>query len=415
MNWLPLDNVLVRFVDDPALYHQRIVLRCTDKDKVHVVTPDREVQETELKVGDVYLDVRRMYGTRLPSGIAEDVTYLNKHAGGGAIARDELLGLIRGLDQGTPSTPRRRVTGKLGDDGKRHAVAGELAKANPDPRGLDDLVWIVVYSSNGQGLGTQVSPPDGVEIMLVGGLSFKLYSKGGSVLLVRGVAPEEAGAVSELLKAGSGTLSAEDKDVRVLPVLFDTAEERWRTVAEAVVDHDEIDVTDFPLQGPRTICRDARQLRRLGLDFVQHHEAWCRKSGVRSGDRSVHEHASLCRALNLMMCYDQLNVGALASAESLNRRRSLIEMAHHGRPEAPNYDAAEEVLGVREMADGSLVDPALTQHAARRQAAKAEIMKQTRLAAEERRHLLRRGGDEDKNDDKGSGKGRKGREDKSAP
>ena len=49
MNWLPLDNVLVRFVDDPALYHQRIVLRCSRKDKVHVVTPDREVQETELK------------------------------------------------------------------------------------------------------------------------------------------------------------------------------------------------------------------------------------------------------------------------------------------------------------------------------------------------------------------------------
>ena len=213
----------------------------------------------------------------------------------------EIFGrLLDGLP-GTPNTPRRRVTGKLGDDGKRHAVAGEPAKANPDPGGLDDLVWIVVYSSNGQGLGTQVSPPDGVEIMLVGGLSFKLYSKGGSVLLVRGVAPEEAGAVSELLKAGSGTVSAEDKDVRVLPVLFDTAEERWRTVAEAVADHEEIDFTDFPLQGPRTICRDARQLRRLGLDFVQHHEAWCRKSGVRSGDRSVHEHASLCRALNLMM------------------------------------------------------------------------------------------------------------------
>ena len=115
-----------------------------------------------------------------------------------------------------------------------------------------------------------------------------------------------------------------------------------------------------------------------------------------------------------MVCYDQLNLGALASAESLNRRRALIEMAHHGRPEAPNYEAAVEVLGIREMADGSLVDPALTQHAARRQAAKAEILRQTRPAAEERRHLLRRG-DDDKGHDKGGGKGRKGKEDKSAP
>ena len=32
------------------------------------------------------------------------------------------------------------------------------------------------------------------------------------------------------------------------------------------------------------------------------HESWLKKSGVRSSDRSVYEHASLCRALNYMMC-----------------------------------------------------------------------------------------------------------------
>ena len=88
-----------------------------------------------------------------------------------------------------------------------------------------------------------------------------------------------------------------------------------------------------------------------------------------------------------MLCYDQLNLASLASAEALNRRRSLIEIAHQGRPDAPSYEAAEEYLGVGEAADGTIVDPALTQHAAKRQAAKAEVLKQNRLAAEEKRHL----------------------------
>ena len=91
-----------------------------------------------------------------------------------------------------------------------------------------------------------------------------------------------------------------------------------------------------------------------------------------------------------MLSYDQLNLPALASAEALNRRWTLIERAHRGRPEAPVYDAAEEFLGVRDSADGSLIDPALALHAARRQASKAEVMKQTRLAAEEKR-LSRKG------------------------
>ena len=88
---------------------------------------------------------------------------------------------------------------------------------------------------------------------------------------------------------------------------------------------EEIDYDDFPLQGPRTITHDTRQLRRLGFDFVQHHKSWVKKSGVRVSDRSVHEHSAICRCLSYMMCYDQLNLCALASAEAFNRRQTLIE------------------------------------------------------------------------------------------
>ena len=53
MNWMPLYHVLVRYVDDPLLYRQRLVLRSLGGDFV-LVTLDREVQEMELVAGLVY-------------------------------------------------------------------------------------------------------------------------------------------------------------------------------------------------------------------------------------------------------------------------------------------------------------------------------------------------------------------------
>ena len=41
-------------------------------------------------------------------------------------------------------------------------------------------------------------------------------------------------------------------------------------------------------------------------------------------DRSVHEHASICRALNWMLSYDQLNLAALAQAASQKHLYSVI-------------------------------------------------------------------------------------------
>ncbi|CAK9112246.1 unnamed protein product [Durusdinium trenchii] len=95
-----------------------------------------------------------------------------------------------------------------------------------------------------------------------------------------------------------------------------------------------------------------------------------------------------------MVSYDQLNVVSLASAEALNRRRALIEIAHQGRPEGPSYEGAEEILGVRESADGSVVDPAITSRGKKR------------LAAEEKRFTKRITTEGD--DDVKKNKGKKG-------
>ena len=147
---------------------------------------------------------------------------------------------------------------------------------------------------------------------------------------------------------------------------------------------------------------DQLNLPALASDFLLYYDAWLKKSGVRISDRSMHEYGSVCRALHFMMVYDQLNLSALASVEALNRRRALVEHAHQGRLDVFSYEAAEEIMGIKDLTDGSLVDPSLLQYAARRQAAKVEVLKQIRLIAEERRYIR-----EDKPTRKGDGKGTK--------
>lgn len=401
--WLQQDCVLVRFVDDPTLLHWRCVLLPLGGDKVVVTTPDRDVEVTELKVGAKYREVKRMDGEKLPAGVRANSTYLPKHASGGKIGRSEFTRLVEQANRYKIAYHERRRLPERSAAVARASGAPAEAGQVPELAAPDESVHIIVYRSGSGGVGEEVDIPAGAAQQVLNGRTFTLFSMGGEEVLARQVPLGEVDHVQDLLRVAAPLPEETERDVRVLPVLFDAADERWRTILEATPDLEEIDYDDFPLRGPRTVYHDIRQLRRLGMDFVQHHESWLKKSGVRTTDRSVHEHSSICRVLNYMLCYDQLNLGALASAEALNRRRSLIEHAHSGRPEAPSYEAAEEMLGIRESSDGSLVDPSLLQHTAKQQAAKAEILKQSRLASEEKKHARRQGEGEDKGGKKGGG------------
>ena len=424
------DLVRVWYSDD-TVWHERLVLLEGDGENMFwIVTPDLDIYEEDLgghasdgpeRVRIVAHGARTRYNRpvyRFRETL--DNEFVSKYIREAWREHEVVYGAppdVEGrqvhLPDGTVRDlvafgPRHRIQGKTAPGRCNAGVTG--AGASTDVMAKPEVIeehdaWVVVYNSKGEKLGEQVSPSTGTELVKAGDSSFKLFLKDGAVILAQGCSVTEAMRVSLKAKEHRQDPDRDDRDVRVLPVLFDTAEERWRTLAEAMPDYDEIEYEDFPLQGPRTMFRDLRQLRRLGMSFTQHHESWMRKSGVRTSDRSIHEHSSLCRALDFMTSYDQLNLPALASAEALNRRRALIEIAHQGRPDAPSYEAAEEVLGVREAMDGSVVDPALTQHAAKRQAAKAEVLKQTRLAAEERKHATRRGEEEGSGNSERPGKG----------
>ena len=126
---------------------------------------------------------------------------------------------------------------------------------------------------------------------------------------------------------------------------------------------------------------------------------WRTQARVPEGDRSTHEHMVLSETLELTVCYDQLNLGALASAELMVRRLQLIEAAHQHNPGNPDYTGARHFMGETGMHQGALIAPELTSHVSDRLQAEAKIMKECRVAKEEQALRYPRKGKNNKKDD----------------
>ena len=138
--------MLVCYVDDPALYYARVILRCCGEDKVLVATPDREVFRTDLVVRETYSDIKRISSTRLPGGLTENDTYLARNSGEGNFSHEELLGMVQHADR--QEAPRRRIAVKLGDDGQRHPAPKTMVNRLPIEVGDLPEVWVVCFSSS---------------------------------------------------------------------------------------------------------------------------------------------------------------------------------------------------------------------------------------------------------------------------
>ena len=150
-------------------------------------------------------------------------------------------------------------------------------------------------------------------------------------VLCRGIGHREFSGVQRAIQAGRSVELVQERDVPSFLTLQRRGGARWLRRCQSMRRLTSM-IFPFKVQGLLAMT----PLNFAGLAWIQHHEGWLKKSGVRALDRSVHEHSSVCRALNLMMCYDQLNLPAIAAAEALNRRRTLIEHAHQGRPDAPS-------------------------------------------------------------------------------
>ena len=180
------------------------------------------------------------------------------------------------------------------------------------------------------------------------------------------------------------------EDIRILPLTPRDSSERVQLGGE------------LQLQGPSTFLNVAKLMRDQNFTPTTFHEYWVRSSEVASGDRSVYEHECLSRIMEAMLTIDQLNAACLQCAELLCRRMQVIREAHGISPSAPDYSAADIMMGWRLRRSGQGVDSSLAGYVASELKNEAAIAKEARKAKEEA-DLRRRNPRKTGKDGEGSG------------
>ena len=130
------------------------------------------------------------------------------------------------------------------------------------------------------------------------------------------------------------------------------------------------------MDGPRTLRWLAKEMAKSGGGPLRHRQNWRTLCKADESDRAVHEHESICLALEMGGSYDQLDCGSCACFEVLARRLQLIEDARVISPTAPSYDGAEHWMGAQRRKGGSLIAPELGRCVAHQIRDKTEVSKE---------------------------------------
>ena len=132
---------------------------------------------------------------------------------------------------------------------------------------------------------------------------------------------------------GSGANSDNDDsgDVRTLPVLYDRQGQRFREFRQAAsqCEHHSF-AADWPIPGPSTVMWVIKWMVARGGTPLAWHAAWKTNGRLQDSEAAVLHHESNCRILETILCYDQVNAGALAGLELVCRQIQICEdkLAH---------------------------------------------------------------------------------------
>jgi hypothetical protein len=371
---LPLrGRVLVRYRSDPTLQHERLVLCFVGNDVYMSASPDRDLTHARLSAPTMLSVVNVTDDAVLAHLGPLEEMYLFRDSAGGE--------------------PEAAEVAELEATAKRCVASARAA------RGFNDLTvgcYRVLVDAPGFPLGTEVRPQPGDAERH----NFGMFCRNEETLMVEYVLNGDEGWQQK----------REGSDLRTMDVLYDLGSgERFRTMEQVAAESGSRAFDDWPLDGSRDAGWVVQTLRRRNHTFLQHHAAWVSRSGIRDGDRVIHEHGALCRCLHLLCTYDQVRISNLAGAEALVKRMELIEEAYRGRASAPSYEGAEHMLGFRDTMDETLVNPELRKHTAQKMKEEADIHKERRKASEETAHAHRGGGaggaSHQKSGPKGGGKG----------
>ena len=116
------------------------------------------------------------------------------------------------------------------------------------------------------------------------------------------------------------------------------------------------------------------------------HQEWKNLGRLSDEDSLVHEHETICRLLETAVCYDQLQVGALASFEVLARELQITEdtLSHRFESQAGNSTHDYHIMSGFKNRPAACNCPELRSYISSETAKESAILKQRRKAREER-------------------------------
>lgn len=187
-------------------------------------------------------------------------------------------------------------------------------------------------------------------------------------------------AAEEEVEGGRQGAVAAGDDARTLAVDYDGQGERQKSWKQCCREMSEAPFEDWPLEGPRTVLHLAKHMDKHGKSPSAFLERWCRAKRIEDSDRVQHELRTIVDCIELLGCYDQVNLANLAGVEVLARRLQTVFDAYELNPQRPNYEAARYFSGMGTATDA--VAPELRSCVAKRARDEAEVEKQRQKARE---------------------------------
>ncbi|CAJ1358943.1 unnamed protein product [Effrenium voratum] len=345
----PEVQVLVNYPNDAAgfFWHHRVLLHRVEGAKWLALTPDHEIQ-----LHDLSLERHKILDRRAPFP-ADLVPTIYAHD---PIGRAVL------------STYKRRA--------KVQAVVlgqGDLEES-------EAFVWVVSQSGHRK-FGEEVDAA-----LLEDETSGLAFSAKGVVVLDGEEVFVEKVEVQKM-EAWRKDRMLEGGDARLLGDHRDASGRRRLDLATAVELMKSEPDDEFPISGVRAAKELHDAICSGPGNLVSYHSEWLRLSGVSRKSSAAHIHSSLCECLRLLHSYDQIDASSTAVGEHLSRWMVQTELAVERNPMAPDYAGLDIVAGTAVQADGRASTGRFNEWVSSRLRERAQIWKQERLYAQERRGL----------------------------
>ena len=242
--------------------------------------------------------------------------------------------------------------------------------------------WVALESRGDHKRGDKITLKSGDMVVGDRGLHFLTD---GNAIAVKVIEPggDDEESEPEYPDSANRAKKKDTTDARLLgPLRYDHKGKRWFNFVDAVKTMSEEEQADFPLEGGRTVQWLCDYTLTHGGSFDGRHTRWCLEQSVNVDSVGAKMHDLLGLALELGVCYDQVDASNLACLEVISRTYQLVEetsgsLALEGFEHFVGRDTG---AGLRR---GIALAPTLAKHAVSRQADETAILKERRKAREE--------------------------------